>query len=55
MAENPNCWKQAEKIIAEKLATYQRDLKGKSVRMGLSLPRQIAEALRQAGLIKDGQ
>jgi hypothetical protein len=49
--ENPGSWGEAEKIIdaAHKKWWGNRD-KGK---IGLSLPRQIADALRDAGLLNE--
>jgi len=51
--ENPNTWKQAEKVILEELSHEQEDfMKGVC---GLSLPKRIANRLRAEGLLKEGE
>jgi hypothetical protein len=53
MAENPNTWKKAEKVIQEELQIHKNEEKLKIY--GLSLPKQIANRLRLEGLMKEGE
>jgi hypothetical protein len=49
--ENPATWGRAERVISD---AYEDWWKGHSRgRVGLSLARQIADALRNAGLLRD--
>jgi len=50
--ENPATWGVAEKVIHSVLAG--RIQPGEGSRSGLSVAPQIADALREAGLLKEG-
>ena len=51
MAENPADWKKAEHVIADAL---NKALEGRAAGLvGWSTPKQIAEALREADLLKE--
>lgn len=49
--ENPATWGKAEKIIDKAHQDFWTDRA--SGNYGLSLPRRIADALREAGLLRD--
>lgn len=49
--ENPATWGEAERVIHSVLASTARA--GEGFRYGLSVERQIADALRKAGLLKE--
>jgi hypothetical protein len=49
--ENPATWKRAEVIICDTLAQCTQDAAAGVI--GLSRPRMIADALREAGLLDD--
>lgn len=49
--ENPDTWGQAEKVIHEAHQDYWKHRA--EGRIGLSLARQIADALRKAGLLRE--
>jgi len=50
--ENPATWLEAEKVIA--LALDQAEEAHQQGLCGWSTPKRIAEALREAGLLNDG-
>lgn len=50
--ENPASWGRAERIISRTIQANQEET-GAFGRIGWSLPKQIAEALRKAGLLKE--
>lgn len=52
MAENPAYWTPAEKTISEALSDYEKSLAAGIV--GWSRVKCIAEALREAGHLKEG-
>lgn len=57
--ENPMTWGEAEKIVSRVLDEQDNILPrlrppSGEVLCGLSLPRQITDALRKAGLLKEG-
>lgn len=53
--ESPFSWTEAEKIIADVMERHEavlaEDAKNGNFRCGLSLPMQIGNALREAGLL----
>lgn len=53
MVENPATWNEAEKIIEEVLCKHYENMQHPDPLIGFSLPKQIAEALRDAGLLND--
>ena len=53
MAENPATWGEAEHVIARTLDKFYDAVHGGQSLAGFSLPKQIANALREAGLLKE--
>lgn len=53
MAENPASWGEAERIISDTIDTFDRTMHEHPDLCGATLPRQIADALREAGLLKE--
>jgi len=51
--ENPATWGEAEKIIQSVYLNHLENLRKPDKTIGLSLYWQIADALREAGLLKD--
>lgn len=51
--ENPASWGKTERVISEAIQEHAKDMA--EHRMGLSLERTISDALRQAGLLKEGK
>lgn len=51
--ENPATWGKAEKIVNRVLRDHYMNTKSDHPLIGLSLPRQITDALRNAGLLLD--
>jgi len=51
--ENPATWGEAEKVIHDVMMKDHYAKQEEPGLCGLSLPRQIADALRKAGLLKE--
>jgi len=52
--ENPATWGKAEHVIIQALDEYDKDVLGnRGVIVGLSLTRRIADALRNANLLRE--
>ena len=51
MAENPATWGEAERVIAR--ALREADQAHREQLVGWSTPKRVAEALRDAGLLKE--
>lgn len=51
--ENPRTWKKTEKVVAEAIAKYRKQLLNKIV--GLSEVRTITDALRREGLLNEDE
>lgn len=49
MAENPATWGEAEKIVNRVLEEWEENKYAEHPVIGLSLPRRITDALREAG------
>lgn len=53
--ENPGTWKKAEKIISDILDEFERNHNQPDPIVGWSLPKRIAEALRDEGILREGE
>ena len=51
--ENPATWGDAEKIVNQTMVDYYETVKSGEALTGLSLIRQITDALRKAGLLAE--
>ncbi len=53
MAENPQTWSEAERIVDRVLTDHAENMRRPDPLIGLSVVRQITDALRRAGLLRE--
>jgi hypothetical protein len=51
--ENPATWGTAERIVSDVLSRHDANMRSPSPVIGLSVVRQITDALREAGLLSE--